>query len=127
MGGAVFSPCYLTWGQTMVEVIKIMTFFKRSCARTALSTPNPAAHLHQCTPRHSRASLAQSRVGSLLLSPGSWCTQGFVCSLQESVSPVLCKFCNQIPLPSKVKLSGGSQSLCQIPRLENLSWVLKLL
>ena len=31
-------------------------------------------------------------MGSLLLSPGSWCTQGFVCALQESVSPVLCKF-----------------------------------
>ena len=30
--------------------------------------------------------------GSLLLSPGSWCTQSFVCALQESVSPVLCKF-----------------------------------
>ena len=25
-------------------------------------------------------------VGSLLFSPGSWCTQGFVCALQESVS-----------------------------------------
>ena len=24
--------------------------------------------------------------------PGSWCTQGFVCALQESVSTVLCKF-----------------------------------
>ena len=31
-------------------------------------------------------------MGSPLLSPGSWCTQGFVCALQESVSPVLCKF-----------------------------------
>ena len=51
---------------------------------------------------------------------------GFVCALQESVSPVLCKFCNQIPLPSKVKLSGGSQSLCQIPRLGNLLWVLEI-
>ena len=30
--------------------------------------------------------------GSLLLPPGSWCAQGFVCALQESVSPVLCKF-----------------------------------
>ena len=38
------------------------------------------------------ASLGQSLVGSLLLSPGSWCTQGFVCVLQESVSPVQCKF-----------------------------------
>ena len=32
---------------------------------------------------------AQSLVGSLLLSPGSWCSQRFVCALQESVSPVL--------------------------------------
>ena len=40
------------------------------------------------TPGHSRASLGQS----LLLSPGSWCAQGFVCTLQESVSSVLCKF-----------------------------------
>ena len=31
-------------------------------------------------------------MGSLLLSPGSWCTQISVCSLQESVAPVLCKF-----------------------------------
>ena len=31
-------------------------------------------------------------MGSLLLSPGSWCAQGFVCALQESVSPVLWKF-----------------------------------
>ena len=31
-------------------------------------------------------------MGSLLLSPGSWCTEAFVCAPQESVSPVLCKF-----------------------------------
>ena len=31
-------------------------------------------------------------MGSLLLSPGSWCMQAFVCAHQESVSPVLCKF-----------------------------------
>ena len=34
----------------------------------------------------------QSLVGSLPLSSWSWCAQGFVCALQESVSPVLCKF-----------------------------------
>ena len=44
------------------------------------------------TPGHSWVCLGQSLVGSLLLSPGSWCTQGFACALQESVSPVLCKF-----------------------------------
>ena len=70
--------------------------------------------------------LGQSLVGSLLLSPGFRCTQGFVCPLQESVSPVLCKFCIQIPLASKGKFPGGSQSLCQIPRLGNLLGVLEL-
>ena len=30
------------------------------------------------TPGHSQASLAQSLVESLLLSPGSWCTKSFV-------------------------------------------------
>ena len=74
------------------------TSFKRSYACTAsFSAPNPAAGHHrptppQETPGHSQASLGQSLVGSLLLSPGSWFTQGFVCALQESVSPVLCKF-----------------------------------
>ena len=45
MGRAVFPPCYLTWGKTMVEIMKIMaTSFKR-----ALSAPDPAAgHPHLC-------------------------------------------------------------------------------
>ena len=83
----------------MVEVMKIMvTSFKRSCAsRAALSAPDPAAGHHPPTPPpetpgHSQACLGQFLVGSLLLSPGSWYTQGVVCALQESVSPVLCKF-----------------------------------
>ena len=73
------------------------SLFKRSHVHTAtLSAFNPAAGHHQPTPlpetpEHSWASLGQSPVGSLLLSPGSWCIQGFVCALQESVSPVLCK------------------------------------
>ena len=49
----------------------------------------------------------------LLLSPGSWYAQGFVCVLQESVSAVRCKFCSEIPLASRVKVSMSSQSLCQ--------------
>ena len=69
-----------------------MASFKRSHAHTAArSAPNPAAGHHQPTPPpgapgHSRASLAQSLVGSLLLSPASWCTQGFVHALQESIA-----------------------------------------
>ena len=85
---AVFPPCYLTWGQTMVDVMKIMvTSFKRSHAFiVTLSDPNPAAG--HClpipppeTPESSRAWLDQSLVGSLLLSPGPCCTQGFFCAL----------------------------------------------
>ena len=83
----------------MVEVMKIMvTSFKMSHAGTvALSVLDPAAGHHQSmhlpeTPGHSQASLGQSLVGSLLLSPGSWCAQGFDCALQVSVSPFLCKF-----------------------------------
>ena len=79
--------------------MKIMaTSFKRSHAHTAtLSASNPAAG--HCWPMplletsgKSQASLGQSLVGSLLLSPGFWCAQGFVCALQEFVSPVQCKF-----------------------------------
>ena len=50
--------------------------------------PMPPPETHE----HSWASLGQSLVGSLLLSPGSWWAQGFVCALLESVSSVLCKF-----------------------------------
>ena len=50
-----------------------------------------------------------------------------VFGLQESVSPVLWKFCNEIPLVFKVKFPGGSQSLCQISRLGNLLQALELL
>ena len=82
MGASVFPPCYL---QTMVEVMKMMvTSFKRShewCTAT-LSAPSPAAGHCQPTPLpetpgHSWASLGQSPVGSLLISPGSWCAQSW--------------------------------------------------
>ena len=80
----------------LVKIMKIS--FKRSNACTdALSSPNTAAGHCQPTPPletpgYSRVSLGQSPVGSLLLSPQSWCAQGFICALQDSVSPVLCKF-----------------------------------
>ena len=76
----------------MVEVMKIMvTSFKRSHAPTAtLSASDPAAGHRRPTPPleipgYSWACLGQFFVRSLLLSPGSWCAQGFVGALQESV------------------------------------------
>ena len=80
------------------------TSFKMFHACTAaLSAPSPAAGHHRPTPPpetpvHAQASLGQSLVGKLIVSPGSWCAQGSVCALQESVSPVPCKFW---------RLSGG--------------------
>ena len=52
--------------------------------------PDPVAGHRQPTPLletsgHSQATQGQSLVGSLLLSPGSWCTQGSLCALRESV------------------------------------------
>ena len=41
------------------------------------------------TPGHFQASLAQSLVGSLLLSPGSWCVKGFVVP-SKSLFPQFC-------------------------------------
>ena len=86
----MFPPFYLTWGQTMVEVMKMMvTSFRRSHACTAaVIAPSPAAGHHPPTPAletpgHSQASLGQSLAGSLLLSPGSWCAQDFVYAFQE--------------------------------------------
>ena len=72
----------------MVEVMKVMvTSFKRSHAHSAaLSPPNPEAG--HCRPRprletpgNTRASLGQSLVESVFLSPGSQCTKGFVCAI----------------------------------------------
>ena len=70
--------------------------FQRSHAYTAAlnapacSKPRPTP-LPQ-TPGFSGASPGQPLLGSLLLSPGSQCAQSFVCALQGSIFPVLCKF-----------------------------------
>ena len=79
-------------------MVIMATSFKKTYARTVVfSAPDSLAGHYQPTPPpetpgQSQRSLAQTLLGSLVLSPGSWCTQGFVCALQESVSPVLCKF-----------------------------------
>ena len=85
MRRAVFPPCSLVEGQTMVGVMFVMvTSFKRTYARTVIfSTTDPMVgqtlltHASAGDAGLSQASLAQSLVGSLLISPGSWCTQDF--------------------------------------------------
>ena len=113
----------------MVEVMKIMeTSFKRSCACTsALSAPDPAAGHHQPmppleTPGHSWANLDQSLVRLVFLSPESWCAQGFVGALQESVSPVLCKFwqlyCGLMATSSKRAYAKPMSAAYRAPALQ---------
>ena len=70
-------PLLFTWGQTMVEVMKIMvTSLKRSHACTATAcAPNPAAGHHRPmplpeTPGHPQASLLWGHC-SFLLGPGA--------------------------------------------------------
>ena len=126
----MFPPCCLACGQIMIGVI--VASFKRTDAVTVVFSAHIPMESHCLlmppveTPGHSQNSLAQFLVGSLLLSHFSWCTQCFVCALQESVSPVLYKFCNQITLAFNVKFPGVSQFLCQIPRVGNLLWALEL-
>ena len=68
------------------------TSFKKSHVCTAtFSAPSPAAGHWQRSPLpetsgYSQASLGQSLVGSLFLSPGSWCIQGSVGALQQLIS-----------------------------------------
>ena len=74
---------------------KVPCMWSQACSAT-LSAPDPVAEYHQPTPPpetpgHSQASLGQSLVGPLLLSPGFRYIQDFVCALQGSVSPVLYK------------------------------------
>ena len=120
MGWALFPPCCLAWGQTMVGVM--VTPFKRAYASTIVfSAPNPTAG--QCrpmppleTPGHSQASLA---VSSGVTAPFSWvlvATRFCLCPPRDCF-PVLWKYCHHIPLASRVKFPGCSQSLCRIPRL----------
>ena len=79
----------------MVKLMKVTSpSFKRTCALTAVfsATDSAAGHCQPTppleTPEHSQASLARSPVETLLLSPSSWCAQGFACALQVSVSQV---------------------------------------
>ena len=60
------------------------------------------------TPRHSQGSLIQFLVGSLLLSPGFWCTKALL-YLPRTCFP------------------GSSQCFCWISKLGNLLWALELL
>ena len=66
----------------LLQEIPCMYFYTQ-CPNPQQATTDSC--LHWRLP-DSHTSLGQSLVGSLLLSPGSLCTQGSVCALQESIS-----------------------------------------
>ena len=82
-----------TWGQTMVEVMKIMvTSLKRSQARMLVCAPNPTAGHHRPTPspetsRHPSASLLWGHCSFLLV-----LVHRVLLCPPRVYFPVLCKF-----------------------------------
>ena len=99
INGDVFPPCFLTWGQTMVEVMKIMeTSFKSS--HTQILPHSVPLILQQATANPclcQRLLDMHGQSGSVsceITVPFSRVLMhtGFVCAFQESVSPVPCKF-----------------------------------
>ena len=78
--GTVLPPCYLTWGQTMVEVMKIMvTSFKRSMHAPLHSVPPTLQQAITDPPLHQRLLDTHGQVWvslllghcSFLLGPGA--------------------------------------------------------
>ena len=90
MGWAVIPPC--SYGRGNVGLLQTDLCQHTVAPQTAeVSFPWPRGRLlwtHASTgdSQTLQASLLQSLVRSLLLSPGSWYTQGFVSALKESVS-----------------------------------------
>ena len=93
----------------MIGVMKIMeTSFKRSLAHTVVFSAPTLQQTHastgdSCTPIGKSGSVSCG-----VTAPFSWVLVHtvFVSALQVSVSQDLCKFCNQIPVASKVKFPG---------------------
>ena len=126
MGGAVFPPCWPVFGRGNVGNGNLLQ--KGLCQHTApitvvFSAADPWKAIvkpHLCqrlldTHKHVWLSLLWGHSSFQL---GSWCVQGFVCALQGSISPVLWKFCNQIPLAFKVKFPGVLSPFTRSPGLE---------
>ena len=81
MGRAVFPPCCLTWGQTMVEVMEIMAIsFKRCLACIAtVSDPNP-------TPGHTWWTVSRSWWMTHASTGNSWTLIGKAASVSCRVT-----------------------------------------
>ena len=114
-------PSYsLAWGQTMVGIVAVMvTSFQRTHVSIArlpgllYSVPRPCSRWLSTHASAGDSWTLTGKSGSLssgVTAPFSWVLMHtrFCCVLPESVSAVLGKFYNQIPLVFKVRFPGGS-------------------
>ena len=141
MGGAGFPPCWffgLRWPNTgayLGSLVGLMADSGRAHAkeyfpelllpvslssRWATATPPASAG----DPPTLAGRSGSASYGVTAPSPGSRCTNYFVCALKigVSVSPDLLKSCNQIPLAFKVWFSRNPFSCCRTSRLGSLTW-----
>ena len=121
MGGAVFPDCSLAcngdlFQKDLCQHSLWLTGLLYSVSLTPwLATVDPCLHW---TLTDKSGSVSHG-----VTAPFSWVLVFTrFCVLQESVSPVLWKFCNQIP-PA---FPGGSLSLCWTPRWGDLLWALEI-
>ena len=110
-----------------VKVVMVISFKRTYASPVIFSAPDPTAEHCQLMlppeiPGHSQTSLAQSLVGSLLLSPGSWCTQcpGVHNVLGHSKSPFP-QFCGNSVIKSYWAPKSNSLEVLS-PFARSLGW-----
>lgn len=89
----LFSSSWVSGSMVGLMATSSKRAYATFCASQVCCTHSPCPRRGHCWPmplqetlKHSQAGLAQSLVGSLLFCPGSWCTQGCVCALPESLA-----------------------------------------
>ena len=144
MGGAVLTPCSLTWGSPVLESAVSMAGLQALWTKATLSKRTYTSRLHlpgllpdpvagRCQPMPSR------EMPKTLADKSGWVSCGamapFPCILvlarfclcppRVSVFPVLWKFYSQILLTFKIRFPGDSQSLWPTSRWGGLLWSLE--
>ena len=137
MGGAEFPPCWL-FGLRLPSTGAYRPFggadgglqegsHQGVLPRTSAVSVLVPAVSHSCpsplqeTLQHQQEGLVQSPMGSLLLSPGSWCAHYFVCALQEwsLCFPHTCQSrAVKSHYPSKSDYPGIPPSVARLPGWE---------
>ena len=139
MGLCSLPTSCLTWWDPVLESINLyskdLVTSNRTCAKISLPrvlppVPHPHGRLlltHASAGDPQTFTVRSCSVSCRVTYPFPWVlVHTKLCVLQESVSLVLWKFCNQILLVFRIWLPGNSQSFGWIPRLGSLMWGFEL-